>query len=246
VSLHPLIEKVVRARVSRWLEVLMFAVLSRERKTAIATAMTQAALFVLIYNACLMITVGRQDLARLYAPWELQIPLVPAMVIPYLSIYLLFFVAFFLCRDAVELRTLSQRLSVSQLVAGACYLLFPLECGFQRPAIDGMCGVMFRLIDATDRPYNLAPSLHVTTAIIVGSVFVSRTRGAVRILVATWFVLIAASTLFTWQHHLVDVVGGAMLGLACLRVVARKPAARDAIGPRTRRAHPPSTIFPVS
>jgi membrane-associated phospholipid phosphatase len=185
-------------------------------------------------------------LARLYAPWELQIPLVPAMVVPYLSMYLLFFVAFFLCKDLAELRTLSLRLTVSQVVAAACYLLFPLECGFQRPAIDGMCGVMFRLIDATDRPYNLAPSLHVTTAFIVGSVFVSRTGGATRFVTATWFVLIAASTLFTWQHHLVDVVGGAMLGLGCLRVVAPKPAARDAIGSRARRPHPPSTILPVS
>src|SRR5205814_350633 len=37
------------------------------------------------------------------------------------------------------------------------------------------------------------------------------TRGGVRVVSYTWFGLIAASTVLTWQHHLVDVAGGFVL-----------------------------------
>jgi len=211
-------------------------VTSTTLRTAISYACAQAALFVLVYGGCLSFTVSRGDVGRMYSDWELRIPLVPAMIVPYLSIYALFFVSFFVCRsDPNELKLLSVRLTVSQLVAAACYLMFPLECGFQRPAIEGPFATMFKLLDATDRPYNLAPSLHVTTAVILGAVFVARTRGSLRAALTIWFALIAISTVLTWQHHLVDVVGGAMLGLACLRIRWQRPAPRlaEAIrGPR--------------
>lgn len=216
-------------------------------RAALGHAMGQAACFVLVYAGCLSYTASRADVGRLYSEWELGIPLVPAMIVPYFSLYVMFFAAYFLCRrDARELRGLSVRLTASQLVAGACYLMFPLECGFQRPPIDGPFEILFKLLDATDRPYNLAPSLHVTSAVILGALFVARTRGGVRACLAVWFVLIAVSTLLTWQHHLVDVVGGAMLGLACVRIPTEcggraRPSA--AVPPMPVRVHAPSTIF---
>src|SRR5688572_16931757 len=131
-------------------------------RDALVHAIGQASVFVLMYGGCLSLTASRGDIGRLYSSWELAVPLVPAMIVPYFSIYLLFFAAYFLCRnDAAALRGLSMRLTASQLVAAACYVMFPLECGLQRPAIDGALGTMFKLLDATDRPYNLAPSLHV-------------------------------------------------------------------------------------
>ena len=211
-------------------------VTSTTLRTAISYACAQAALFVLVYGGCLSFTVSRGDVGRMYSDWELHIPLVPAMIIPYFSIYALYFIAFFVCRnDASELKLLSVRLTVAQLVAAACYLMFPLECGFHRPTIEGPFATMFKLLDATDRPYNLAPSLHVTTAVILGAVFVAKTRGSLRAALTTWFALIAISTVLTWQHHLVDVIGGAMLGMACLRIRWQRPAPRlaEAIrGPR--------------
>jgi membrane-associated phospholipid phosphatase len=142
------------------------------------------------------------------------------MILPYFSIYPLFVLSFFACGDARELRAYSYRLSLCQLVAGVCYLMYPLECGFQRPAMDGVFGFMFRILDATDRPYNLAPSLHVATALIVGTVMTAKASVGLRALSAAWFVLIALSTLLTWQHHVVDVIAGATLGLACIRTFA--------------------------
>src|SRR5207244_13524954 len=39
------------------------------------------------------------------------------------------------------------------------------------------------------------------------------TRGIVRVLSHTWFILIGVSTVLTWQHHLVDVAGGLIVGM---------------------------------
>jgi membrane-associated phospholipid phosphatase len=185
-------------------------------------AAAQASLFMVVYNGCLLLTVARPGaVGRVFAGWELHVPLVPAMILPYLSIYALFVLSFFMCRDGSELRQLARRMTVSQLVAAACYVLFPLECAYQRPRIEGIFGPLFGLLDATDLPYNLAPSLHVATAIILGLFYDSKTRGLLRKVVIAWFTLIAASTMLTWQHHLVDVVAGTMLGVACVLGVRR-------------------------
>jgi membrane-associated phospholipid phosphatase len=196
-------------------------------------AFAQTSLFLLVYNGCLVLTSVRPDVRRMFASWELSVPLIPAMIVPYLSMYILFIGAFFLCKDRTELRRLSRRLTVSQLVAAAVYVLFPLESGYHRPAVEGCFGPMFRLIDATDLPYNLAPSLHVTSAIILGAHYFAKTRQltVVRTLVIVWFTLIAISTMLTWQHHLLDVVAGTMLGMACLRIGAGESSRTLALDP---------------
>jgi membrane-associated phospholipid phosphatase len=202
-------------------------------------AVAHAGLFMLVYNGCLLLTSLRPDVRRMFGQWELHVPLVPAMIIPYFSIYGLFILSFFLCSDQGELRLLSRRLAMSQLVAGAVYMLFPLENGYHRPVVEGFFGPLFRLLDSTDLPYNLAPSLHVTTAIILGAHYAAKTRGIVRQVLVGWFTLIAASTMLTWQHHLLDVVAGTMLGLACLRMGGADGAGQNlwrAISLRTRRS----------
>jgi len=183
-------------------------------------AIVHAAVFMLVYHGCLVLTSLRPDVRRMFGQWELSIPLVPGMIVPYFSIYGLFIVSFFLCSNQSERQVLSRRLAASQLVAGFIYMVFPLQSGYQRPVVEGCFAPMFRLLEATDLPYNLAPSLHVTTAILLGAHYAARTQGVVRTLFVAWFTLIAASTMLTWQHHLLDVVAGAMLGMACLRIGA--------------------------
>jgi membrane-associated phospholipid phosphatase len=186
-------------------------------------AIGQALLFLAIYSGCLFVSGQRHDVGQFYSSWELRLPLVPPMILPYFSIYPLFLISFFFCSDARELRAHTYRLCLCQLVAGVCYQLFPLRGGFDRPAVEGVFGVFFRVLEATDRPYNLAPSLHVATAIIVGVVMATKFRGVARMLAITWFVLIAISTVFTWQHHVVDVIAGGLLGTACVRSFTTMP-----------------------
>lgn len=189
----------------------------------------QGALSTGVYNACLRVAGSRDSVGRCYAAWELRIPFWPVMVIPYLSVYLLFVATFFLCRNARELAILALRLTTGLAVSGLCFVLFPLRCGFQRPAVDGLSGWLFGLIDAADGPYNMAPSLHVTTTVILAGTLVARLPGRWRAPVIAWCTLIVISTVLTWQHHLIDVATGLALGAACVKWIAGRPDARTCV-----------------
>jgi membrane-associated phospholipid phosphatase len=180
-------------------------------------AVALSTMFLLVYGGCLAITAFRHDVHTLYFPWELQIPLVPAMIVPYWTLDLFFVGSFFFCDTRRELNRLSLRLAAALLVAGAGFLMFPLKTVYPNPHVGGFFGAWFDLLHGFDLPYNCAPSLHIAIAVILWAAYVPKLRyGPMRLLVALWFGLIMASTLLTWQHHVIDVVSGAVLGIGCL------------------------------
>jgi protein-tyrosine phosphatase len=150
-----------------------------------------------------------------YFTWELVIPYVPLLIVPYMSIDLFFFVAPFLCRDERELGTFARRVTFSILVAAAFFLLLPLTLVWQRPRIDGWFGDFVEASCTVPYlmayPHNLFPSLHITLRTLLADVYWRHTRGVPRILVQIWFSLIGLSTVLTYQHHLVDIAGGFVL-----------------------------------
>ena len=77
-----------------------------------------------------------------------------------------------------------------------------------------------------DLPYNLFPSLHIALGSLLVVTYARHTRGVIRALVCVWFILIAASAVLTWQHHILDVVGGLALAGYCFYFIReRRPAA---------------------
>ncbi|HEY7087044.1 MAG TPA: phosphatase PAP2 family protein [Tepidisphaeraceae bacterium] len=186
-----------------------------------AYALALVAMFVICYGGTNWLTSFRSDVGQLYFGWELKhIPLIPAMIVPYMSVDLLFLAAFFVCRDLPEMKVLARRLATALIVGAMCFLICPLRIGFERPQVDGFFGPIFSLLHGLDNPFNLAPSMHVTIAIILAAMYVLKVKNRIlRFVVAGWFVLICVSTLFTWQHHIIDVISGAALGWACLGVV---------------------------
>jgi len=173
-------------------------------------------LFLVVYGWCNWITAQRHDVGTLYFEWERFIPFVPLMIVPYMSIDLFFVAAPFLCRSERELTTLSKRLLATLVVAGVCFLLFPLRFAFERPPTSGWLGAFFDWFRGLDQPHNLLPSLHIAFLIILAQHYTRRTRGLLRIASNIWFVLVGLSTLLTYQHHLMDVVTGFALGVCCI------------------------------
>jgi membrane-associated phospholipid phosphatase len=181
------------------------------------------ALFLVVYGGTNWITSWRVEVGRLYFPWEQMLPFVPVLIIPYMSIDLFFVGAFFLCSTDEELRTLVRRSAFAILASGICFLLIPLQFAFERPAVSGFLGVMFDVLTAFDRPHNLFPSLHISLLAIVWAVYRNRTWGWLRLALDGWFALVAVSTLFTYQHHVLDLVGGALVALLAYHLFP-KPA----------------------
>jgi protein-tyrosine phosphatase/membrane-associated phospholipid phosphatase len=189
---------------------------------AAKTSALLSLLFLFVYGTTNWLSSIRQNVGTLYFEWERHIPFVPWMIIPYMSIDLFFVAAPFLCRTGSELRALRNRIAFGILIAGACFLLFPFRFAFDRPAASGWLGVAFDAFRSMDKPFNLLPSLHITLRTILAATYVRQARGPWRVLCHLWFSLIGISTVLTYQHHLLDVAAGFILGTFCFYVFPEK------------------------
>lgn len=203
-------------------------------KLALLWAIGASASFLCVYCFCNWIASLHTGVPGLYFRWELWFPLVPLMIFPYLSEDIFFFFSPFVCRDRDEMQRHGVRLVLALLIAAVFFLLFPLKIGWPREPVSGINGLLFILERTLDRPYNLVPSLHLAFLVLLWVVYSRRTRGALRMAIQGWFVLIAISTVLTRQHHLIDVVTGLMLGWLCLYLVPDRPDQRIGFVPSRR------------
>jgi protein-tyrosine phosphatase/membrane-associated phospholipid phosphatase len=187
---------------------------------AILLSAALSLLFVLVYGGCNDLASRRTDLETCFFAWELRIPFVPALIVPYMSIDLFFAASFLLCADRIELRAHARRIGLAIIIAGLGFLVFPLTAGYPRPEVSGWTAWLFEFLWSFDKPYNLVPSLHVALASLLWPLYARHTpphsHAPLRWFVHVWFTLIIASPLLTWQHHLLDVATGAMLGQVCM------------------------------
>ena len=186
-----------------------------KRSKALVVSIGLSVLFLIVYGGCNWITARRANVGTFYFEWERKISFVPFFILPYMSIDLFFIVAPFLCRTDRELSVLAKRIIAAIILAGICFLLFPLRFAFPRPHVDGWLGALFDWFRGMDAPYNLLPSLHAALTLILCNIYFRHTRGFIRIAVISWFVLIALSPVLTYQHHLIDIVGGFVLAGYC-------------------------------
>lgn len=205
-----------------------------ERPTRWQAARTSALLsllFVVVYGGCSFITSLRGDVGTWYYEWERNIPFLPIFILPYLSIDAFYISGPFFCRTREEMRVLAGRIALAVLVGGACFLIMPLQLAVERPTASGAMGAAFAAFVSLDKPFNLFPSLHIALGCTLGAFFAQRFP-RLRWLIIGWFVLVTTSTLFTYQHHFVDVVGGAVLALLCFHFVRPGPKGEGSSNPR--------------
>ena len=203
---------------------------SRRRAAIVSAGLS--ILFVIVYGSCNWITAHRAHVGMFYFEWERGLPFVPFLIPAYLSLDLFFIGAPFLCKTSDELRTFARRITAAILVAGICFLLFPLRFAFERPHAAGVVGFIFDRFRSLDAPYNLVPCLHAALLLLVADVYMRHLRGWFRTVSIGWFVLIALSPVLTYQHHVIDILGGILLALACFYFLPEAaqpwPAVRNA------------------
>jgi len=155
--------------------------------------------------------------------WERHIPFLAWTILPYWSSDLLYAVSLGVCRTREELDLHGKRLVAIQVFSVACFLLFPLRCVLERPVVGGWAGSLFDSLASFDLPFNQAPSLHVSLAVILWMRFRSHARGLARVFIAAYLVLVGVSSLTTYQHQFIDVPTGLWAGLL---VIAAFPERR--------------------
>ena len=179
--------------------------------------------FGLVFAGADWFTAHRITRVRIDFGFESDIPLIPVFTLAYMSIYLLFLAVPFVLRARREVTALATAQSLTILVAGICFFLIPAKLAFA-PVDDSELGIwksLFRFADRLNLDYNLVPSLHVALSIVCIEWFCIYASRSVKICFRLWGVAIAASTLFTHQHHLVDVAAGYILAWGMVRFMKR-------------------------
>lgn len=161
-------------------------------------------------------TARRADVGHVVFDWEHAIPFVPWTIVPYWSIDVLYGISLFLCTTRAELDRHALRLFTAQVISVSAFLLYPLRFTFDRPDVGGVYGAMFDVLGSFDRPFNQAPSLHISLVVILWVLYARKVPPGWRVPLHAVFLLIGASVLTTYQHHFIDIPTGVAVGMLCL------------------------------
>ncbi len=187
-----------------------------------------AIVFWAVYWNANAFTVGRAARWNLFFDWETRIPFwVPAFIV-YNSLYGGFCLTPFIFRTRDSFQALAVACLAAIGISGIFFFLVPARLGFSTPEVPGAWGTLVRLTDQANLDFNLVPSLHVGLAVVLLSFCAGRANLPGRIVIVTWGLALALSTLFTHQHHLIDAVTGAIVGWAAFVIATRRPSFRKA------------------
>jgi membrane-associated phospholipid phosphatase len=200
---------------------------------ALVLSLAVLLLFSVVYGGADWVTAFRER-HHVHLPFELTIPFVPASVLGYMSMYGLFMIAPLILRTRRELRALAATLASAIVAGGICFLLFPAELAFREPTDLGGWRDLFAVADRINLRYNLVPSLHVALSLVCVDLFARRASLAGTFVFWCWGLAISVSTLILHQHHLLDVVTGAILALGVNRAVFARLTAEPAVSSSAR------------
>ena len=172
--------------------------------------------FFISYGFANWLASQRADVGAIVFDWELAIPFLAWTILPYWSIDFFYALSLPLARNRIELDGHAKRLLAAQVVSVVCFIAFPLRFVFERPETSGMFGWLFDVLLGFDKPFNQAPSLHISLLVILWTFYARYLTGVWLWILRVWAVLIGLSVLTTYQHHFIDIPTGALVGCLCV------------------------------
>lgn len=185
------------------------------------------ALFVAVYGGASRLSAYRDPPPAPHFAFEAAVPFVPETAWIYLSVPLALALTPLVLRTKRELVPFFFTLTAQLLVAGLCYLLYPVAPAWPPRVVEGPGAGVFHVADVLNLDYNELPSLHLAFAATVALVFGRRFGPAGRLLLWIWVLAVAASTLMLHEHHALDVVTGTALGALAVATVQRRTERDD-------------------
>lgn len=190
------------------------------RDTVFGLAVAFAVLFGLAYAGASWLSGYVPWSIDLALPLDAHVPFLPWTALVYITITPMLCLAPFVLRTPERMRRLFHAATVATVLGACCFVLLPVSAGaLESRAQDA--SLPFRLADAMNLERNYFPSLHVALALLCVFAYGEQASRGMRWALAAWGAAVAASTVLTQQHFLLDVVGGAVLAAACWR---RAPA----------------------
>lgn len=155
----------------------------------------------------------------LHGRWDDAIPFWAWTIWPYLALNLLYPLTFLICPTRSALRRYALAIALTQATCMLAFVLWPTGNVRTLPQPDGAAGVLFAQLRTFEAPFNMAPSLHAAVLVLVWHTWRAWLQSAAAALRWLWHGscgLILLSTLTTWQHDLLDVLIGLLLGALVL------------------------------
>jgi len=196
----------------------------RQISYALGLSAALTAWFAFVYGGADWFTQQHTYRVRVHFEFEREMPLVPPLILGYLSLNPLLWLSPFVLRSRRELRAFALTLGAATAIAGIGFLLCPAEEIFipvenrDRGAWQGW----FLLTKQIALRHNYLPSLHVAFATVCTLAYLDRASRAASLVLVAWWSVITASTLLIHQHYLLDLVTGAMLGWIMFKLVYRR------------------------
>jgi hypothetical protein len=165
----------------------------------------------------------------LHSRWDEAIPFWAWSIWPYLALNLLYPLTFFLCPTRSALRRHALAIALVQAACMLAFVCWPTVNVRVLPQPEGASGLLFAQLRAFEAPFNMAPSLHAAVLVVVWQTWrqsLQADAAAVRWLWNGACGLILVSTLTTWQHDLLDVLAGLLVGALALWITHCVPLPR--------------------
>lgn len=160
-----------------------------------------------------------QQITNVATSLDTYIPFIPVSIIVYACSVPLLALIFLTADNFDKLRKVNFYIIVSTLMACLCFYWLPLQViyppksheSYQFFGIDWQ--FLYQVLSAMDKPYNQLPSLHACYALIVAFVVMTQRsfKSFYKYALTFLSILVGLSTLSTYQHHIYDIVFGAVL-----------------------------------
>jgi membrane-associated phospholipid phosphatase len=168
----------------------------------------------LLFLAYFLLNSPREPIHSLETTVDDRIPLLPAFVFPYLSLYALLAISLWRFLKAETRIFIIAALAISLDLVLSYLVFFFYQTQVERPVILGsdVSSSILRTVYSMDKPFNAFPSLHTSLSTLLVLLW-GKAGSRIRPIIALWAVFIIASTLLTKQHYIADVFGGVAVAL---------------------------------
>lgn len=187
----------------------------------------QLLLFSVVYALNNQYALDQMTVRNVMTNWDAYVPFIDWMILPYSLSLPLFIYTFLQTNSRIALLTLSQHVTLATLLAGWIFYCFPLKFSTALPEINGWWYWAYQWLHLVDRPYNQLPSLHVIYSLIFGHFLLGKRNHLhprskrYNCLIIAIVLAIIVSTVFTYQHHIMDVFAGILVAYVLIFILRK-------------------------